>query len=206
MNKTFETLSLSSPWTEAIGNPEPSGTWFIYGMPKNGKTTFALMLAHELAPFRSILYNSIEEGLSLSIRNAIIRAHLDDLHSGFRLTRLPVDEMKDFLRKRSRTGIIFLDSIQFAEITFRQYKTLKELFPQKLFIYISHMSGNRPEGDVARRIWRDASVIFRIEGFRAFPTSRYGGGTSIDIHPERAARYWNNSIQTPHPGVSTINH
>ena len=55
---------------------------------------------------------------------------------------------------------------------------------------MSHVDGNLPEGRVARKIWRDADVYIRVEGFRGFPVGRYGGGEPIDIYPERAVRYW----------------
>ena len=85
--------------------------------------------------------------------------------------------------------MIFIDSVQFLDMKFSQYKELKARYPQKLFVYISHVNGTQPEGQVAKRIWRDANVIFRVEGFRAFPTSRYGGGAHIDIWKERAEAY-----------------
>jgi len=53
------------------------------------------------------------------------------------------------------------------------------------------VAGRKPEGQVAQRIWRDANVYFRIEGYRAFPVSRYEGGTTtIDVWKEEAERYW----------------
>ena len=50
--------------------------------------------------------------------------------------------------------------------------------------------GNLPEGRVARKIWRDADVYIRVEGFRGFPVGRFGGERPIDVYPERAAVYW----------------
>ena len=86
--------------------------------------------------------------------------------------------------------IIVIDSVQFMELKWTEYKKLKETFPNKLFIYISHIEGKQPEGNVAKRIWRDANVYFKIEGFRAFPVSRYGGGDYIDVCTEKANAYW----------------
>ena len=76
-------------------------------------------------------------------------------------------------------------------VTFKDYKMLKQRYPNKLFIYISHIDGKEPEGRVAKRIWRDANVVLRVEGYRAFPTSRYESkGTPIDISTELANQYW----------------
>jgi hypothetical protein len=80
--------------------------------------------------------------------------------------------------------------VQFAELTYVQYKQMKEGFPRKLFIYVSHIDGKQPDGRVAKRIMRDSNIVFRIEGHRAFPVGRYGGNGTIDIWAERANAYW----------------
>jgi len=64
------------------------------------------------------------------------------------------------------------------------------MFNDKLFIYISHIEGRVPEGRVARRIWRDANIAIRVEGFCVFPIGRFGGGKPIVISKEKASEYW----------------
>ena len=83
-----------------------------------------------------------------------------------------------------------MDSIQFLGLQFAEYKELKRMFPGKLFIWISHVEGKQPDGNTAKRIWRDANIAFRIEGFKAFPVGRYGGGAPYTISEEKAAAYW----------------
>jgi hypothetical protein len=108
------------------------------------------------------------------------------------LVKKDFDELMGYLRQRKSPDIVVIDSVQFMELKFGQYKALKEAFPGKLVIYISHVEGRVPEGLTARKIWRDANVVFRIEGFKAFPVSRYGGGDDVVISEERAAAYWGN--------------
>ncbi|KAA6312942.1 hypothetical protein EZS27_036205, partial [termite gut metagenome] len=48
LDSEFETLAFEGIWNEAVGLPELSGSWIIYGTTKNGKTTFAMMLAKYL--------------------------------------------------------------------------------------------------------------------------------------------------------------
>jgi hypothetical protein len=192
MNKQFETLQMGEPWTSCIGNPEPHGTWFIYGPPKNGKTSFAMQLARRLAELSlNVAYASIEEGLSLTVQNAYRNAGIHTLNAGITLVSMEFKELCHYLAAKRAPDALILDSIQFYDLTFAQYKNLKLTFPRKLFIYISHVSGRLPEGNVARRIWRDAAISFRIEGFRAFPVSRYGGEAFYTVNPERSAKYWN---------------
>ena len=191
LTKNFKTLDFTGKWLKAVGKPQPTGSWFIYGPPKNGKTTFAMMLCKYLTKFRRIAYNSVEEGLSLTIRMALERVGMDKV--GGKMVLLdsePFDDLVKRLEKHKSPDVVVIDSVQFADLSFAQYKKLKTKFPSKLFIYISHIDGKVPEGNTAKRIWRDANVYFRIEGFRAFPVSRYGGGDYIDISEEKAAEYW----------------
>lgn len=187
----FHCLALEGEWELAIGHPELTGSWMIYGAPKNGKTTFAMMLAKYLSKFCRVAYNSIEEGLSHSIQMSMERVGMEEVGSSVVL--LDKEQFSDLVKRLHRQkspDVIILDSVQFMGLTFEEYKKLKCAFPDKLFVYVSHVSGRMPEGQVAKRIWRDANVYFRIEGHRAFPVSRYGGGNTIDVWKERAEEYW----------------
>ena len=191
INAKFEALEFTGHWLAAVGKPEPSGSWFVYGPPKNGKTTFAMMLAKYLASFRRVAYNSIEEGVSRSIQLAMKRVKM--IEAGGRVVLLDkegIEELTARLDKHKSPEVIVIDSVQFAELTFAEYKMLKERYPNKLFIYVSHVDGRVPEGRVAKRIWRDANIAFRVEGFKAFPIGRYGGGTPVVVSEERAREYW----------------
>jgi hypothetical protein len=75
-------------------------------------------------------------------------------------------------------------------MTYNDYKTLRSLFPQKLFILISHAEGKNPAGRVAKSIKYDAFVKIWVEGYRAFAVSRYGGGEPYTIWDEGADEYW----------------
>lgn len=191
LTKRFNTLEFDGEWFDAVGSPEFTGTWFIYGSPKNGKTSFAMMTAKYLSNFKRVAYNSIEEGLSLSIRMAIDRVGMKDVSGRFVfLDKEPVSDMIERLKKHKSPDVVIVDSVQFCELKFSEYKRIKGLFPNKLFIYISHVEGKQPDGYVAKRILRDSNVSFRVEGFRAFPVSRYGGGNPIDVSKELADEYW----------------
>jgi hypothetical protein len=190
LDAKFKTLDFDGVWKDAIGCPELTGGWMIYGPPKHGKTTFAMMLAKYMTNFGRVFYNSIEEGLSLSIKLAYRRVGMNEVSGKIILEKESVSDLVARLKKNKSPRIIFLDSIQFAELKFSEYKDLKNAFPDKLFIYISHIEGKQPEGATARRIWRDSNVSIRVEGFRAFPIGRYGGGRYINISEEKATEYW----------------
>lgn len=191
MDAKFRMLPFDGEWLSAVGTPELTGSWMIYGAPKNGKTTFAMMLAKYLTRFGRVAYDSVEEGLSQTIKMAMERVGMEEVgHRLILLDKEGVDELAERLARRKSPGIVVIDSVQFLGLNFSQYKRLKEQFPDKLFVYISHVDGRKPEGSTAQSIWRDANVYFNVEGYRAFPVGRYGGGKYIDVWPEQAAEYW----------------
>lgn len=187
----FRSLPLEGEWAEALGRPELGGSWMIYGAPKNGKTSLALKLSKYLCRFGRVAYDSVEEGLSLSMRSALERVEMGEVAGRFiLLDKEDVGELTARLAKRQSPEIVVVDSVQFMGMKWSEYKALKERFPHKLFIYVSHVEGGKPEGSVAQKIWRDANVYIRVEGFRGFPVGRYGGGGHIDVSAEKAAAYW----------------
>lgn len=191
LNAKFNTLEFEEGWYDAIGNPELTGSWFVYGDIKNGKTSFAMQLAKYLTKFERVAYNSVEEGLSLSVKSAYIRCGIKDVAGRFILLhKETVDELIARLNRPKSPNVVVVDTVQFWELTFADYKRLKSTFPRKLFIYISHTDGRTPDGATAKRIWRDANVAIRIDGFVAFPKSRYGGGTPKIIWGLEAQRIW----------------
>lgn len=182
----IRSLEFTGEWLDAIGQPEPSGTWIIWGNPGNGKTRFALQLAKYLATFgRRIAYDSLEEGVSLSMRNAIEDCNMQEVARRFLLLdKEPVDELTERLKRKKSPDVVIIDSIQYTGLSYADYKLFKDRFRSKLFIFVSHADGNQPGGRVARSIRFDANVKIWVEGFQAFAASRYGGGKPYVIWDE----------------------
>ena len=183
---TIHSLDFEGEWLDAIGCPEPAGAWLIWGNSGNGKTRFALQLAKYLATFgRKVAYNSLEEGVSLSMRNAIEDCNMQEVARRFvLLDKEPVSELITRLQKKKSPDVVFIDSIQYTGLTYADYKSLKDRFRNKLFVLVSHADGNHPAGRVARSIRFDANVKILVEGFQAFAASRYGGGKPYVIWEE----------------------
>ena len=191
MDAKFRSLPFEGQCLEAVGAPELGGSWLVYGAPKNGKTSLALQIAKYLCKFCTVAYDSVEEGLSLSMKAAIERTGMAEVSRRFiLLDKENAEELTERLARRRSPDVVVVDSVQFMGLKWSEYKALKERFPNKLFIYVSHVEGGKPEGSTAQKIWRDANVYIRVEGFRGFPVGRYGGGASIDINEEKAAAYW----------------
>ena len=186
-----ELCEFDGKWLEAVGKPELKGTWCIGGLPKNGKTSFTMQLAKYLTKWHLVAYDSIEEGISASFAETLRRCRMDEVKAS-RFIVLNNEDIKDIecrLSKRKSPKIVIIDSIQFLGLNTETYLRWKKRFPEKLFIYITHLQGQYPEGKTAIKIWRDSDVVIKVEGFRAYPTSRYGGGKPITISEEKAAMF-----------------
>lgn len=184
-------LDFKGEWKDAIGIPEPSGVWIIWGNSGNGKTRFALQLAKYLASLgMRVAYNSLEEGVSLSLRNAIQGVGMQEVKRRFiLLDKESIPDLIERLEKKKSPQVILIDSIQYTGLTYAQYRQLKDRFRSKLFILISHADGKMPSGRVARSIRFDSDVKVWVEAYKAFAKSRYGGGEPYVIWEEGAALY-----------------
>lgn len=191
MNTNLKGLPFEGQWLKTIGKPEITGSWLTWGNAGNGKTRFALQLSKYLTSFgKLVAYDSLEEGVSLSLRNACSECGMHEVSRRFLLLdKEPIPYLIERLKHRRSPDVIVIDSIQYTGLNYIEYKKLRDLFRYKLFILISHADGKLPEGRVAKAIRFDAFVKIWIEGYKAFPVSRYGGGEPYVIWGEGAENY-----------------
>ena len=181
----FKVLPFEGEWKDAIGCPELTGSWIIWGNSGNGKTRFALQLCKYLCQFGRVAYDSLEEGVSVSLVKAIKETHMMEVRKKFVvLDKEPIDQLTERLEKPKSPDIVCVDSLQYTGMSYEQYKALKERFPKKLFIWISHADGMLPEGRVAKKVRFDSNVKVFVQAYRAEPVSRYGGGKPYIIWEE----------------------
>lgn len=196
----FETVEFAGEWLASFGRPELRGTWIIWGGSGSGKTTFTLMLCKYLANFGRVAYNSLEQGLSLSLQKAWERVGMGEAgNSVILLNKEELPELRARLSKRKSPEIIIIDSVQYLDgFNWASFKKLKREYPDKLFIFISQAdrAGKDPDGKLAEKIRYDAEIKIKVEGFKAFVTTRYEdaergeGGADFIIWEQGAAEYW----------------
>lgn len=196
----FETVEFAGEWLASFGRPELRGTWIIWGGSGSGKTTFTLMLCKYLANFGRVAYNSLEQGLSLSLQKAWERVGMGEAgNSVILLNKEELPELRARLSKRKSPEIIIIDSVQYLDgFNWPSFKKLKREYPDKLFIFISQAdrAGKDPDGKLAGKIRYDAEIKIKVEGFKAFVTTRYEdaergeGGADFIIWEQGAAEYW----------------
>ena len=189
--KKFNTLPFEGAWKALIGEPELTGAWIVWGESGHGKTSFALQLAKYFATLgKRVAYDSLEEGASLSMKKAFMRTGMEEVkRKVILLDAEPIDQLIKRLKKRKSPDVVIIDSLQYTGMNYQDTLDLRSMFPKKLFVYISHADGKKPASRVAVSVRFDAFVKIRVEGYKAFAVSRYGGGKPYTIWEEGAADY-----------------
>ena len=184
-------LPFEGEWLRFMGQPEDRGTWLVWGQSYNGKTRLVLQLTKYIAELgEKVAVVSLEEGDSASMRRAFSEACMEAVNARVSLwVGMDVEDIKKELRKQRSPKVVVIDSLQYLGINYNGYKALKEEFPSKLFIFVSHSNEkNQPKGSTAEQVKYDAMVKIQVSQFRAKANSRYGGGEVLTIWDEGAKR------------------
>lgn len=194
----FEVADFDGAFLASFGRPELRGAWIIYGGSGCGKTTFVMQVCKYLTRFRRVAYNSLEQGLSLSLQKAWERVGMEEVVN--RIILLNKESLKDLrvrLAKKQSPDVIVVDSVQYWHgLKWSDFTNLKDDYPNKLFIFISQERGGLPDGKLAQKIRYDSEIKIRVEGYKAFVTTRYEvadlgeGGADFVIWEAGAQEYW----------------
>ncbi len=194
----FEVADFEGTFLASFGRPELRGAWIIYGGSGCGKTTFVLQICKYLTRFRRVAYDSLEQGLSLSLKRAWERVGMAEV--GNRIILLNKEGLKDVrlrLEKKRSPDVIVIDSVHYwLGLKMSDYINLRKDFPDKLFIFVCHEKHGLPDGKIAEKIRYDSDIKARVEGYKAFITSRYEiaelgeGGADFVIWEQGAQEYW----------------
>ena len=194
----FEVADFDGAFLASFGRPELRGAWIIYGGSGCGKPTFVMQVCKYLPRFRRVAYNSLEQGLSLSLQKAWERVGMAEVGNRIiLLNKAQLKELRTRLKKKQSPDVIVIDSVHYLRrFNMDQYQTLRDEFPDKLFIFISHEKAGQPKGMMAQNIRYDSEIKIRVEGYKAFVTTRYEvadlgeGGADFVIWEAGAQEYW----------------
>lgn len=191
----FDTIRLGGGWDECVGEIETTGIWFIWGNSGNGKTSAVVSLCKELSAFGKVLYNSREEGVSLTMQNTPRRYGMGELGSRFQLANMSLQELDEKISQQRSPKFVVLDSFQFMGLTYKDFRAFCEKHKNKMLIFVSRTRGRQPEGRAAISAMYDASCKIWVEGYKAFSKGRFVGTTGeMTIWDEGAKKYWSDSI------------
>lgn len=191
----FDTIRLGGGWDECVGEIETTGIWFIWGNSGNGKTSAVVSLCKELSAFGKALYNSREEGVSLTMQNTLRRYGMGELGSRFQLANMSLQELDEKISQQRSPKFVVLDSFQFMGLTYKDFRAFCEKHKNKMLIFVSRTRGRQPEGRAAISAMYDASCKIWVEGYKAFSKGRFVGTTGeMTIWDEGAKKYWSDPI------------
>lgn len=186
-----ESFAFEGEWKEAFGSPETRGVWFVWGQSGNGKTSFVMQLCKELSRFGKVVYDSLEEGFSLSMANTLERFGLAEANGRVSIDCCPVAELSEKMSRRKSADIWVIDSFQYSQLSYKEYIRFKERHPDKLVVFVSQADGKKPAGRAAASVMYDAALKVWVEGFRAFSKGRYIGEKGYyTVWEEGSQRYW----------------
>lgn len=191
----FDTIRLGGGWDECVGEIETTGIWFIWGNSGNGKTSAVVSLCKELSAFGKVLYNSREEGVSLTMQNTLRRYGMGELGSRFQLANMSLQELDEKISQQRSPKFVVLDSFQFMGLTYKDFRAFCEKHKNEMLIFVSRTRGRQPEGRAAISAMYDASCKIWVEGYKAFSKGRFVGTTGeMTIWDEGAKKYWSDPI------------
>lgn len=205
MNKRV--IEFTGPWKEAFGTPEKSGVWLVWGNSGNGKSSFVMQLCKELAHHGRVIYDSMEEGVGLTMQNTLSRFKMDEVNGRVTiLDAIPLDDLSERLLKKKSAEFVIIDSFQYTQLNYKSYLKFKEKHKNKLLIFISHADGKMPSGRSAKSVMFDASQKVWVEGYVAFSKGRFIGKTGQYVVWDKGAEMcWgdkynvnNNNHETNH--------
>lgn len=128
-----------------MGEIDRTGVVFFWGKSGNGKTSAVLSFGKELARFGRVLYNSLEEGLSVSFLNALRRHAMQDCGRRFQVVAgESIADLDERLSKRKSPDFVIIDSFQYTQLDYRQYIAFKERHLDKMLVFVSHADGKQP--------------------------------------------------------------
>lgn len=198
----FETVPFDGEWLASIGRPELRGSWLVFGQSGSGKTTFALQLARYLSRFCKVAYDTLEQGLSLSFQSAWVRTGMEEAGNAVMvLDKEPVTQLRQRLSRRRSPQVVIIDSLTaMPGFTRKDYLSLVDGFPRKLFVFLAHERKGLPDPAIAETVRRLSEVKIYVEGFRAHVTTRYAcpergeGVSDYVIWKQGAEEYHLNNI------------
>lgn len=187
-------LDFKHEWLATFGRVESNARMLVWGGSGQGKSRFVLQLARHLSQFSRIAYNSLEMGDSMALGEAL---QAEKLHKNIIiLNRENMEQVLTRMKRRKSPEVLIIDSMQYLRdengngMTYKKYIHFTSELHDKMLIFISHADHKEPSGRVAKTVRYDVDCKVFVKGFRAFVTSRYGGGKPLTIWEEGAKEYW----------------
>ncbi len=167
----FETIGLTGKWKALIGDPAPGFSAMVYGLPKQGKSTFCLQLANDLAKHGQVLYCALEEGFGSTLSEKLHRLGIASNSLQF-ANQIPQD--------LSSYKFVFIDSVSEVGLDAEGLRELRKANPGVAFIFVYHStkSGNFRGSNTDAH---DVDIIVEVKNGTASARGRYAPPSEMAI-------------------------
>lgn len=194
LSMKFSEFESTPKWQSFFGNIASNASIIIYGNSGMGKTRFSLELAKELSRHGKVLYNSLEMDIKATTKIAFMEAGMADYNGKVYLAAENLIDLDARLSKRKAPKIVIVDSFDYLRVSFKTYKKFSSKYPETMFIFLAHARGAKVKSDAAAELEYDADVKIRINGYIAYPRSRFGGNKSMVIWEDGARNYHGDKV------------
>jgi len=140
-NYQYDMYPFTGEFEALMGKPSIPFACMVYGKPKNGKSIFSIQFAKYLSEnFGSVLYVAAEEGFSYTLQKKLTEfgMHNKNLHFG---NYREIGPLRDALNGQ-KFDFVFLDSVNYMNLTPEQIEELKAENPETSFITINQATKN----------------------------------------------------------------
>jgi hypothetical protein len=193
LKKKHKLIEWDGDWYNAFGLVGWVGIWFVWGNSGNGKTSFIIQLMKTLSQFFKIAFVSLEEGSDFTVQKSFLKHGLQEARKRIIVIEdETIEEIEARMLKPKAPHVWIIDSFQYTDMNYKQYREFKHRHRNKLIILISHADGKQPMGRSARSVMYDAALKIWVEGYRAMSKGRYIGpnGGIYTVWPEGEQKYW----------------
>ena len=140
-NYQYDMYPFKGEWEALMGRPSIPFACMVYGKPKNGKSIFSIQFAKYLSEnFGTVLYVAAEEGFSYTLQKKLTEfgMHNQNLHFG---NYREIEPLRQALNGQ-KFDFVFLDSVNYMNLTPEQIEELKAENPETSFITINQATKN----------------------------------------------------------------
>ena len=185
MNWKFTEQPLPQQWLNHLGDIPDRFLMYVDGDAGHGKTEYVMKMSLMLQQHMGKVHlNNVEQGKHVQIQQSAGRNQFNDPVRPGKWMYSIINDFDAYVQKisgRNSGRIQIIDSISYWPLTEKQVQFLIEKFRHKSFVFVAykaHFNRNKPISHLC-------DIKVRVENFRAFPSSRFGGNEVYDIWPEK---------------------
>lgn len=195
----FKTIELDEPFRSLIGNPSPNFKMLVFGLPKHGKSSFAIMFANHLAKFHgNVLFVGIEEKFGYTLAEKFQR--LNASHPALDIAERLPDNISKYQH-------VVIDSISRANMTVEDVISLFEKHPDKSFTLVTHSTKDGSHRG-SQELLHEVDISVDVHQGEATASGRFapaGYMKVIEWEGEANAPVSEPVSESPNPGTDSPN-